>query len=604
MGECDDATFSLSAIFRRMCKNPEAASWLLSRDLDPPTIITPLMMETSITADVCAMTQDQSMHERRPETLPLGSGKSERAHGTTVFKKVRPDVTKSQTSSSTSELPFNIQSVERKAMEPETVAYVVHAIYGNYAFMSLADTRIPFAFLEAASDVQPGVRRGFVESTKDDTFVCVCFWKRNGRSSMIIERYPHDLTQPGRKCFMLIRPYPPSRYPCEKDVMEVGWITDPLQCQFCLLRGYSSCECSSLVVKRTIPNLPPLEQRTPWSMFSWFYENYDSGFKKHTVSLFNFEKKFDAKALVVFHVRPTFNKNDSQEHRRGFQHYIDIIRPFYHRQMLKWRFGTALVPLQPGSRDVEDVKSPSAFHPDYNVERVGQDNKAHVVDEKEVGKTQMICASSENTFAMLIDQVLDGGMASRESRAISDSRLPVITCRPLECDPAPIFFHDVNVVREAIDVDPRYVGITIEDNVLKQRTCVVDEPVSLKRKSSSNDHSDDQELCNVIVKKTKRSNSSEPDDIEREKEKQIALAYLDEIDTLNLHHDTRCECKLCGSSFTRKYDLKRHIKTSHLDQRDYACEACGRKFKRQQHLNVHEKLIHAKSEHGNSETLV
>mmetsp|Transcript_2035 Transcript_2035/g.3662 ORF Transcript_2035/g.3662 Transcript_2035/m.3662 type:complete len:291 (+) Transcript_2035:449-1321(+) len=51
-------------------------------------------------------------------------------------------------------------------------------------------------------------------------------------------------------------------------------------------------------------------------------------------------------------------------------------------------------------------------------------------------------------------------------------------------------------------------------------------------------------------------------------------------------------CELCHRIYRRKFDLCRHVRESHLMQRDYECGMCLRKFKRVEHRNKHLALKH------------
>mmetsp|Transcript_12746 Transcript_12746/g.21811 ORF Transcript_12746/g.21811 Transcript_12746/m.21811 type:complete len:333 (-) Transcript_12746:76-1074(-) len=76
----------------------------------------------------------------------------------------------------------------------------------------------------------------------------------------------------------------------------------------------------------------------------------------------------------------------------------------------------------------------------------------------------------------------------------------------------------------------------------------------------------------------------------------MVLFYLKEIDAMPMSQPERFSCKLCSATFSRKYDLKRHVHTKHLpEKRDFACEFCSSKFKRREHLSVHYAHIHQKS---------
>eukprot|EP00835_Amoeboradix_gromovi_P004855 NODE_408_length_9221_cov_0.216400.p7 type:complete len:159 gc:universal NODE_408_length_9221_cov_0.216400:7662-7186(-) len=49
---------------------------------------------------------------------------------------------------------------------------------------------------------------------------------------------------------------------------------------------------------------------------------------------------------------------------------------------------------------------------------------------------------------------------------------------------------------------------------------------------------------------------------------------------------SRAQCELCHKSFTRRSDLKRHMKI-HLDDRQYICKICKKAFIQNNALKVH-----------------
>jgi len=54
------------------------------------------------------------------------------------------------------------------------------------------------------------------------------------------------------------------------------------------------------------------------------------------------------------------------------------------------------------------------------------------------------------------------------------------------------------------------------------------------------------------------------------------------------------ECHMCDAKFSRKHDLKRHIRTRHERQRNFQCEVCSKKFLLKWHLKAHMNTIHEK----------
>lgn len=55
--------------------------------------------------------------------------------------------------------------------------------------------------------------------------------------------------------------------------------------------------------------------------------------------------------------------------------------------------------------------------------------------------------------------------------------------------------------------------------------------------------------------------------------------------------ECKCLYEGCRSSFKNNYNLKRHIKTKHLGQRNFECKYCGLKLVSKQNLKEH-KYIH------------
>lgn len=48
-------------------------------------------------------------------------------------------------------------------------------------------------------------------------------------------------------------------------------------------------------------------------------------------------------------------------------------------------------------------------------------------------------------------------------------------------------------------------------------------------------------------------------------------------------------CELCRSSFGQRGDLMRHVRVTHLGERNYHCAICGSSFGRRSVLNKHQK---------------
>ena len=51
-------------------------------------------------------------------------------------------------------------------------------------------------------------------------------------------------------------------------------------------------------------------------------------------------------------------------------------------------------------------------------------------------------------------------------------------------------------------------------------------------------------------------------------------------------------CLVCGRVFSRKADTKRHLKTVHLDEKNWPCDICGKRFADKRDMNRHSLALH------------
>jgi hypothetical protein len=73
------------------------------------------------------------------------------------------------------------------------------------------------------------------------------------------------------------------------------------------------------------------------------------------------------------------------------------------------------------------------------------------------------------------------------------------------------------------------------------------------------------------------------------------LSYLDRVRNTP-YPSSGSFCKFCPDrKFHHRYDLVRHIKTSHLKERTFQCHLCPSRFKRRNHRDTHIKAVHEKS---------
>eukprot|EP00184_Porphyridium_aerugineum_P000543 CAMPEP_0184707564 /NCGR_PEP_ID=MMETSP0313-20130426/37335_1 /TAXON_ID=2792 /ORGANISM="Porphyridium aerugineum, Strain SAG 1380-2" /LENGTH=391 /DNA_ID=CAMNT_0027169143 /DNA_START=514 /DNA_END=1689 /DNA_ORIENTATION=- len=76
-------------------------------------------------------------------------------------------------------------------------------------------------------------------------------------------------------------------------------------------------------------------------------------------------------------------------------------------------------------------------------------------------------------------------------------------------------------------------------------------------------------------------------------ERKAAMAAIEELRCLSNDVHDSC-CKLCGTVFSRKFDLRRHLRTVHMPDRQFTCSICYDSFQRAEHLRVHQ-LVHTKT---------
>eukprot|EP00188_Purpureofilum_apyrenoidigerum_P006368 Plantae.Rhodophyta-Purpureofilum_apyrenoidigerum.ctg9804.p1 GENE.Plantae.Rhodophyta-Purpureofilum_apyrenoidigerum.ctg9804~~Plantae.Rhodophyta-Purpureofilum_apyrenoidigerum.ctg9804.p1 ORF type:complete len:440 (+),score=50.66 Plantae.Rhodophyta-Purpureofilum_apyrenoidigerum.ctg9804:800-2119(+) len=58
--------------------------------------------------------------------------------------------------------------------------------------------------------------------------------------------------------------------------------------------------------------------------------------------------------------------------------------------------------------------------------------------------------------------------------------------------------------------------------------------------------------------------------------------------------DGKPQCEFCFSTFSRKYELKRHVYAVHFDVKEHACDICGKLFALRQNLISHVAEVHEK----------
>mmetsp|Transcript_5058 Transcript_5058/g.9245 ORF Transcript_5058/g.9245 Transcript_5058/m.9245 type:complete len:543 (-) Transcript_5058:50-1678(-) len=76
------------------------------------------------------------------------------------------------------------------------------------------------------------------------------------------------------------------------------------------------------------------------------------------------------------------------------------------------------------------------------------------------------------------------------------------------------------------------------------------------------------------------------------KEKQIIENYFKQVESCLWPNGQPRPCLLCNKEFHRKHDLKRHIRSLHLNERSFVCDICLTEFTRKNRLEAHIKSVH------------
>mmetsp|Transcript_383 Transcript_383/g.724 ORF Transcript_383/g.724 Transcript_383/m.724 type:complete len:615 (+) Transcript_383:143-1987(+) len=555
--------FDINSIFTRLFSDDHIASWLLSHNELPPTALTPDLMKFSITCDMVA-SADRNEVEHMFQRSSASRSSSE--------KTTSKEISRGHSSENHSQ-PLKQQPEQKdmpKLIDVEKLVFVRHASTAEKAYFSVTDTRMPFSFLEPPCAAVPGVRRGISVRSSYDLLIGIHYWLQDSRSILLFMTYPFDKRIPIVRGMFLLRVYPSNRYPNASDILESAMIQELVDCQFCFQRGYPKCECLKSIADRTRPALPAADQRDPWSLWSFFFKTTETGFKKQQISLWNRRQNMNFSTIFFYSMKPTYLVNDKRVHRDGFQYYINTLSPYLNSKMLTWNMpNQPLVDTIPSTHHpmttIEDLPTPPFRNsPSFNnAQPSSRKRSAHELTPNSVSKRSHMdpsysrryngpeeptrAPSSAMTLEMSAALILsatpsdsnkeDGGGSSSRAATLILSGKPV---HPLVIQPG------LEVIEQPSQSDP------------------------LVRDLKDLDPASEEYRIRVT-------------------------ALMDELDAMKWTPDLKVACQVCSLEFSRKYDMKRHIKTAHLPDREFQCTICGAEFKRKQHVEGHYKQVHEKS---------
>eukprot|EP00184_Porphyridium_aerugineum_P007375 CAMPEP_0184706950 /NCGR_PEP_ID=MMETSP0313-20130426/37020_1 /TAXON_ID=2792 /ORGANISM="Porphyridium aerugineum, Strain SAG 1380-2" /LENGTH=596 /DNA_ID=CAMNT_0027168519 /DNA_START=50 /DNA_END=1840 /DNA_ORIENTATION=- len=535
-----DSKFSLENIFHILFSNHEIARWLLAKEEEPPCALNLEMMNRSVTC------------ESMVGPAEGGSLRNDGSHATSAavmeFKK-------------------------------EKKVFVCHANGQDYSAHSLTDDRTPLAFLEPQGQCVPGVRRGVCVRTSYGFAIVSHFWLKDGRSSMTIFFFRLGPPIYTEKHFVLLAPYPSYRYPKISDVLEILVGKEIPVCQFCQLRGYPTCECSSAIVRRHEPCLPAADQRDCWSMFSWAWGSYEPGVKTYNAYVKNINQNTHIKMRVSHVTTPTFCNPETKT--RAYQHYLNTVSEYFNEKMLTWgnvpgffEHGRKrkLMELEaPTAEEIEDREILELYTEDF----LEDSNKRARVDSLDCDDEQPLPdveGADQVSVADKSPEQQSGGYSWNVSQ--SPFQYSQLMLEPLQSEPQ--IQLPVVTTTPAQAEQHRMVKLDVVETVTSASALPAESTGSHANEHEPSDHQE----------------SELP-----EEQRAELQSYYDEIEDMVWTSATRIPCKFCtgGKIFSRKHDLKRHIKTIHMLERDFACALCPKTFKRKSHLEYHIKGIHEKA---------
>jgi hypothetical protein len=547
--------FNISSILAEITTNEAVASFLFAKEQLPPTAITSAMLEQCMGMDSLAVVAS----EMNPH----------------ILKRFRLESGSSSSSSSS----------DMSVTEKEKLVFLCHSVGTDYCFASNTEERNPVALIEKPAPLVKGVNRSIGMKLKcgpPGSFAAItCQWLEDGRSNLIVLCYsflPETYTE---KHFLLFSPYPAYRYPKLVDVLESMVCMEQNACQFCIARGLFRCECASPIASRMIPSLPSRNQCDPWTLYKWCWSQYECTMRQYHCILRNHWHSVEI-ATPAFHIVNPM-KGDDGVYKESLQFYANAIRPYYESQLASTRNPCLLICEDENSSETkvdretlaEDVKEPcgtSSFCLETPVLVVAPEKEGLVgfSDAKN---------DDQDMFPRLEVSDSDGLARSslHEQRIWFDAPTNADVRSALQSSG-----NDRSFTSSMLAMLPAITSIgsgEASSNVLSTQNLDF----------GSHEMSLNADIPNTIPNRRNESSVFEEDRIRFE-------SYMAEIDDETWPADTRKACRYCPhQSFTRKHDLKRHVRSHHLVERGFACVHCGETFVRKTHLDIHVRGVHEKS---------
>ncbi|XP_066925361.1 zinc finger imprinted 3-like [Clytia hemisphaerica] len=135
----------------------------------------------------------------------------------------------------------------------------------------------------------------------------------------------------------------------------------------------------------------------------------------------------------------------------------------------------------------------------------------------------------------------------------------------------------------------------------------MDQEVSLSDEIILNDQSENEEnTILIIIDKSleqldsRHQESANPTDesenklIDKSSERRCDKSNQQKASSLKNKKDKHFKCTECGTLFTRRNDMKKHMNNLHLGIKPHKCETCPKSFAHKGDLNRHTNEVHGK----------
>eukprot|EP00184_Porphyridium_aerugineum_P000732 CAMPEP_0184698028 /NCGR_PEP_ID=MMETSP0313-20130426/4786_1 /TAXON_ID=2792 /ORGANISM="Porphyridium aerugineum, Strain SAG 1380-2" /LENGTH=631 /DNA_ID=CAMNT_0027156905 /DNA_START=412 /DNA_END=2310 /DNA_ORIENTATION=- len=581
--------FGIPLLFKYLFSKDEIASYLVSKEQLPPSSLSKQVQSRSITMS-SLLTPDPNA------AAFLLKRADERYY----------DELAENDSSSQAEKNKHLSNVI--PAEREEMVNICHTNGINHAFVSATDNRTPLAFLETVSTTVPGVRRLVcIKLDESDIpnahIICTYYHCHDGRSNMTILCYqlePHIYTE---KYFVLLDRYPSYRYPIISDILETMIAYDEFLCNYCCLRGHTECQCSTKMVERLAPPIPARSQRDPWNLHVWAWCVMEPGLKKYSIVLQNYRHNISHQAHTFHETIASFGTEAARN--RALQLYATALKPYFDRQMV---YGGNLLmdpetlkkaKLEIANHEDEIITQQRLQHrqqsdaieelpPDAIFEWSPELNLFHSHHPSSSRLRTAAAYGSAHVYTSYHDVELDGAMDGAMDGAKDGAGDPLITSS---------------------------LGTTSTDKKRKAQADGNNDNTNRRKRANREQEPDHpivtevSELVEFVAARDRQlptvpaapaaSAALEavlPSVQQVTAEQRVMVeTYMKEVDDMDWPNGERRNCAVCDVSFNRKYDLKRHLRSKHLMEKDYTCDICQMQFSRKTHLDTHIKGYHEKT---------